>query len=150
MCPRISWELVAESLGIRGVHFGDQWPILLNQVTGFKYFMTMHSLLLHCKNNTNECIWSYANLLRYNCREPFTCFGHVLWPSSGQLLYEAYITKTCFCNMSFWPRQVYDNYIIVNSHNFIYIYIISYTFVGCILIGNYGRPRSPASIFKIY
>lgn len=38
------------SFGIRGAQLGNQWLILLKQVTCFKYFMTMHSLLLLYEN----------------------------------------------------------------------------------------------------
>ena len=34
------------------------------------------------------------NLLHFNCSKPPTCFGRLLWPSSGRCFYEGYITKT--------------------------------------------------------
>jgi hypothetical protein len=33
------------------------------------------------------------NLLHQNRCKPPTCFGHLLWPSSGGCFYEGYITK---------------------------------------------------------
>ena len=109
------------SLGIRGAHFGNQWPILCNQVTGFKHFMTMHSLLLHYENKTKECIWSYVNLLQHKCRENLACFGHLLWPSSGRCFSKDILQRNIFViypsGRNMW--KIYDVYIIVNSHNFI-------------------------------
>jgi hypothetical protein len=36
------------------------------------------------ENKTNQCIRNYTNLLHYNRRRFPTCFGHLLWPSSGR------------------------------------------------------------------
>jgi hypothetical protein len=46
-----------------------------------------HALMLHYDDKTNNCIRRYVNLLQYERCEPPTCFGHLLWPSSGTFFY---------------------------------------------------------------
>ena len=33
------------------------------------------------------------NILHYSNCKPSTCFGHLLWPSTGRSVFEGYITK---------------------------------------------------------
>ena len=84
--------------------------------------MTMHSLLRQYENKTKDCVWSYVNLLQYTCRENLTCFGHLLWPSSQRCFPTDILQRDVFVlyrsGRNMW--KVYDTYIVVNSHNFIW------------------------------
>jgi len=59
--------------------------------------------MLHYDDKTQNYIWRYVHLLQYEPCEPPTCFGHLLWPSSGTCFYIIVFVLwfCCICNISF-------------------------------------------------
>jgi len=54
--------------------------------TGDKHLLLSNQNINNTKNygnETNKCTWKYVNFLHSERCKPPTCFGHLLWPSSG-------------------------------------------------------------------
>jgi len=67
-----------------------------------KHYRNLHSarntlyqnIRVHYENKTSKCKGKYANLLHYRRRKHPTCFGHVLWPSSGRCFSKDVLQRT--------------------------------------------------------
>jgi len=73
-----------------------------------------HALILNYVNKTNKCMKKYMNLLHYNPCKPPTCFGHLLWPSTGVFLDAVLICTCCFyshtfevCNYNYYHKKIF-------------------------------------------